>query len=120
MAYQQALLTVIGPGMSRLGAMLLHTVHARTLVATSCSCTVSHAFNLLGLTMLVLVSAGVCIMCYVLPVVVHYKLLRHRQQQAQQWQRAKQQQYQVGAASLLHAQRLRGGLPCAVMPRVNT
>lgn len=80
--------------------MLLYTVSA-----TPHSCIVSHAFSLLmGLTMLVLVCAGVCIMCYVLPVVVHYKLLRHRQQQAQQWQRAKQQQYQVGAmpACCLH------------------
>lgn len=36
-------------------------------------------------------------MCYVLPVIVHYKLLRHRQVQTQKWQRLKEQQVQVGA-----------------------
>lgn len=35
-------------------------------------------------------------MCYVLPVIVHFKLLRHRQLQTQQWQRQKEQQFQVG------------------------
>lgn len=37
-------------------------------------------------------------MCYVLPVIVHYKLLRHRQQQTLQWQRQKEQQFQVSIA----------------------
>jgi hypothetical protein len=37
-------------------------------------------------------------MCYVLPVIVHYKLLRHRQQQTLQWQRLKEQQFQVSMA----------------------
>lgn len=36
-------------------------------------------------------------MCYVLPVIVHFKLLRHKQLQMQQWQRQKEQQFQVGA-----------------------
>lgn len=47
------------------------------------------------------VPAGVCIMCYVLPVIVHFKLLRHRQVQTQKWQRLKEQQVQVGATLLL-------------------
>lgn len=36
-------------------------------------------------------------MCYVLPVIVHYKLLKHRQAQTQQWQRQKEQQFQAAA-----------------------
>lgn len=36
-------------------------------------------------------------MCYVLPVIVQYKLLRHRQAQTLLWrQRQKEQHFQVG------------------------
>jgi hypothetical protein len=34
-------------------------------------------------------------MCYVLPVIVHYKILRHRQLATLQWQRQKEQQFVV-------------------------
>jgi hypothetical protein len=43
-------------------------------------------------------------MCYVLPVIVHFKLLRHKQLQTQQWQRQKEQQFQVGTVAHAVAQ----------------